>query len=132
MPTVIAYAATVAVFVVVDLIWLAVVAKSFYRAEIGHLLAEKFSLPAAGAFYLLYGVGLMIFAVMPALDSGRSVDALRLGALFGLFAYATYDLTNLATLRDWSLKLSVVDMVWGSILSGLSAYAGCVIARSLS
>jgi uncharacterized membrane protein len=128
----IAYAATLTVFAVVDLIWLAVVAKGFYRAEIGHLLADKFNLPAAVVFYLLYVAGLLIFAVLPALESGRAIDALKIGALFGLFAYATYDLTNLATLKDWSLKLTLVDMAWGSFLSGLSAYAGCLIARSLS
>jgi uncharacterized membrane protein len=121
------YLVTLAIFVGVDLIWLGYITKSFYRAEIGTLLADKMNLPAAAGFYLIYSASLTLFAIQPAID-GRWSRALVLGGLFGFIAYATYDLSNLATLRGWTLKLSIVDMLWGAALSGFTAAATLLIA----
>ena len=127
-----AYAATAAVLLVIDMVWLGVIAKSLYRSGIGHLMAESPNLIAAGVFYLLYPVGLMAFAVLPnespvALWVGVSSPLARAavaGALFGFFAYATYDLSNLATLRNWPVQLSLIDIAWGTLASALAATAG--------
>jgi uncharacterized membrane protein len=124
----IAYVVALVVFVVVDMVWLGVVAKGFYRDALGGLLAEQFNIPAAIAFYLINTLGLMIFVVGPALRSGSLADAALYGVLFGFFCYATYDLTNLATLRSWPLTLSLVDMAWGAVLTGITATAAVAVA----
>jgi uncharacterized membrane protein len=126
------YFVTLAVFVGVDLVWLGLIAKSFYSGEIGALLAEKMSLTAAICFYVIYAAGLMFFAIQPSLATGGWTRALMLGGLFGFVAYATYDLSNLATLRGWSLKLSVVDILWGAALSGFTAAAAVFVSDRLS
>lgn len=128
MRFVLAYIAASAVFLVLDMIWLGYVAHGFYRSELGPLLADKFNIPAAVAFYALFVVGLMIFAVHPALESGGVPRALLLGALFGFFAYGTYDLTNLATMKGYSYRIAFVDMAWGTVLSGLCAAAATKVA----
>ena len=128
----IAYVATAAFFLLVDLVWLGVVAKSFYAGQLGGLLRDKPDLVVALLFYALYVVGVVIFAVSPGLSSGRWQTALMYGALFGFFAYATYDLTNLATLRDWPVALSLVDLAWGTALTACSAAFGTVVARAVS
>jgi len=129
MKSVIAYVATLVVFAGVDLVWLGLIANSFYKSQLGPLMADRINLGAAVAFYLIYAVGLMIFAVLPASESGGWTKGLMLGALFGFFAYATYDLTNLATLKGWPLPLSIVDIAWGSLLSGIAAAGGMVAQR---
>jgi uncharacterized membrane protein len=129
MQSLVAYAATAVAFIVIDLIWLGVIAKSFYRRELGDLIAQPFNLKAAAVFYLAYPLGVVFFATWPALSAGSAQQAALMGLLLGLFAYGTYDLTNLATLRNWSLKLSVADMVWGSVLTGISAWIGFLAAR---
>ena len=123
-----AYATTFAVMLAIDLLWLGVIAKPLYQQGIGHLMVDPPKLLAAALFYLLFPLGLMIFAVAP---PGLQADAaaglsrtLLMGALFGFFAYATYDLTNLATLRGWPLGLSLLDMAWGTAVSALAATAG--------
>jgi uncharacterized membrane protein len=122
------YGSAFAIFVAVDLIWLGLVAKSFYHRELSALIADKFNLWAAAAFYLLYPIGIVVFAAAPASATGSALHAMGLGAALGFFAYATYDLTNLATLRNWPLKLTIVDMLWGTFLtaltSGVAFYAG--------
>jgi uncharacterized membrane protein len=125
------YLVTLAMFVGIDLVWLGFIAKSFYRAEIGTLFAEKMSLPAAVAFYVIYAAGLMFFAIQPSLSTGGWTRALMLGGLFGFIAYATYDLSNLATLRGWTVKLAVVDMMWGAALSGFTAAAALLLSGRL-
>ena len=127
----VAWAATAAVFFVIDLVWLGVVAKSFYRDRIGELMLDQINIPAAVIFYLIYVVGIVIFAVVPALQSGSWITAMVFGALFGFFAYATYDMTNLATLRGWPLEVVVVDMLWGTLITGVSATIGFLVTRSL-
>ncbi len=128
----IAYAATAIVFCGLDFIWLGFVAKGYYQAQVGALLLDKPNLPVAAMFYALYVVGVLVFAVMPALDAGSWSKALFQGALFGLFAYATYDLTNLATLKGWSTGLALLDMAWGAVVSGVSATAGFLVTRTLT
>ena len=127
----VAYAAAAAFFFVVDLIWLGFVAKDFYRSSIGHLMGDGFNIPAVIAFYLIYTAGLFIFAVNPALEAGGWQKAAMLGAAFGFFAYATYDLTNMATLKDWPLGITLADMAWGSLLSGAVASVGYTLAARL-
>jgi uncharacterized membrane protein len=129
MKMVVAYFAAAAAFLVLDLLWLGYVASGFYRSELGPLLAESVNISAALVFYALFPVGLMIFAVGPALESGGVPRAFLLGALFGFFAYATYDLTNLATLKGFSLRMALVDMAWDGLLAGTSAAAGSKAAE---
>jgi uncharacterized membrane protein len=123
-----AYAGAGITILLLDFIWLGFIAQSFYRAEIGHLMADKPNLVIAALFYLLYAVGIIIFAVDPAIRSGNFRTALMYGALLGFFAYATYDLSNLATLKGFSVKLAIVDMAWGTVLSAVAAAAGKLAA----
>lgn len=114
------YGISVPVFFVIDMLWLGVIASSFYRSRIGHLMEIQW-IPAV-IFYLVFLVGLTFFAIYPAVDEALGVKhALLYGALFGFFTYATYDLTNLATLKGWPLDMSIVDMVWGTVLGGCVA-----------
>lgn len=116
-----AYGAALVIFVAVDALWLGNVAPRLYRPILGDILLAKFSIAPAVVFYLLYPAGLVFFAVGPALKGGGLTTALLHGALFGLFTYATYDLTNQATLRNWSPLLTVVDIAWGTFLGAVSA-----------
>jgi uncharacterized membrane protein len=115
----------------VDLVWLGYVAKNFYQSEIGGLFAEKMNLSAAIAFYAIYTFGLVVLIIQPNLTDGGWPRALMLGSLFGFVAYATYDLSNLATLRGWTTKLAIVDMLWGAVLTGTTAAATIIIASRL-
>ncbi|WP_249690746.1 DUF2177 family protein [Stappia sp. WLB 29] len=126
----IAYGATALIFLALDYVWLAHVAGSFYRERLAGLMAEQVNFTVAGVFYLVYVIGIVIFAVAPALRSGNWQDAALYGCLFGFFAYATYDFTNLATLRDWPVAVTVVDVAWGTFVTGFSATVGYVIARN--
>ena len=128
---IIAYFATAVVFMTIDLIWLSQVAKRFYAESLGELLLERPNIPAAAGFYAVYVVGIVFFAISPALKTGSAQTALVYGALFGFFTYATYDMTNYATLRNWPLFMSVVDVIWGTILAGISALSGYLIVRSI-
>ncbi len=123
-----AYLATAIVFLAMDSVWLSR-AIGFYRAALGDLLAEKPNLIAAAAFYLLYVLGIVVFAVMPAARDDVWHVAILLGGLLGLVAYATYDLTNLATLSRWSLQVALVDMAWGAFVTAAAALAGFVALR---
>lgn len=119
-----AYASTAVVFLGIDFIWLSTISNSFYRNRIGSLLLDYPNLGIAGLFYLVYVAGIVHFAVMPAVHGASWATALVNGALLGLVAYGTYDMTNLATLKDWSVSVSVVDMIWGTALTGLAATCG--------
>ena len=118
------YAVTFVVMVALDMIWLGFVAKSFYQEGIGHLMAEKPVVPVAVAFYVMYAIGLVFFAVVVNEASTGYGKTVLHGALFGFFAYATYDLTNLATLKNWPVGLALLDMAWGTMVSAVSALAG--------
>ena len=125
------YLGTFAAFLLIDLIWLGVVAKNFYGKQLGHLLAAKTNWGAAILFYLLFIVGVLVFVVVPALEAGSLNRALLYGALFGFFTYATYDLTNLATLEGWPPLVTVVDLIWGTVLCTLVSAAGFFIGKVL-
>lgn len=127
----IAYGLTLIVFAVIDTAWLGSMGDRVYRPLIGSMLADNFRLAPAIVFYALYAAGLTIFAVLPGLSDGGWKKALLWGGLFGLFAYGTYDLTNLATLKTWSVKLTLIDMTWGVCVSAVSSGIACVIATRL-
>lgn len=121
------YLFTLLVFLVVDLVWLGVVARGIYREQLRDLLSPQVNWTAALLFYLLYIGGLLFFAVRPALEAGSLGQAFLLGAVFGLITYATYDLTNLATLRGWPVLITVVDIAWGVVLGTLVSGSSCLI-----
>ncbi len=123
MKIVFVYLLSLMVFLGIDMLWLGIVAKDFYRNNLGHLLRADVNWAAALIFYLLYVAGILIFATMPALERHSLRQAVLLGALFGFFAYATYDLTNLATLKDWPVNVVLVDILWGAVLSACVAAA---------
>jgi len=125
------YLITLAVFFLIDMIWLGVVAKGFYRRHLGTMLSPKVNWAAAILFYLLFIVGLLVFFIKPALISGEPLKALFFGALFGLISYATYDLSNLATLKDWPLIVTIVDLIWGSVLGGAVSFFSVLLGRWL-
>jgi uncharacterized membrane protein len=124
------YLLTVPVFFAIDMLWLGVVAKDIYQKQLGHLLGTV-NWPAAIIFYLIFIVGILIFAVLPALEARSLMKAVMLGALFGFMTYATYDLTNLATLKDWPLSIALIDMAWGAVLSGSVATISYLIGKTL-
>lgn len=126
---VIAYLATAAVFFAMDFAWLSVAVSSIYKPRLAGMLLEQPNMPVAAGFYLLYVVGVLAFAVMPALAQGDWTRAAWGGALLGLVAYGTYDMSNLATLVGWSGVVSVIDMLWGTVLTGVAATAGYFIVR---
>lgn len=125
------YLACVIAFFAIDFVWLSTMTSRIYQPRLGHLLAEQPRLGVAAGFYLLYVVGVVALAVIPGLQEGSLIAAVWRGALFGLLAYATYDLTNLSTLRDWPADLTLIDMVWGTTLTGsvsaIGYYAGKLI-----
>ncbi len=124
-----AWLATMVVMLVIDALWLGVIARSLYQSGMGDLMASQPRWAAAAAFYLLYPVGLAIFAVRPALEAGGAQRAAILGGLFGLFAYGTYDMTNLAVVEGWPVALSFIDLAWGTTASAVSAAAGTAITQ---
>lgn len=128
----VAYGATGIAFALIDSVWLRNAYSRLYQPEIGEVLMKGgFRLGPAIAFYLLYILGMMVFAVGPALRSGQWQTALLWGALFGFFCYMTYDLTNYATLKVWSLKVTILDMIWGTVLTGSAAAAGAAVTNAL-
>ncbi len=111
------YLIALPVFFAIDMIWIGLVAKNFYAKQIGFLMKADINWLAAIIFYLLFIVGLVLFVILPALEKKSLIQVIILGALFGLIAYATYDLTNLATLKDWPMLVTVVDLIWGAVLA---------------
>ncbi len=122
-----AYVATGIAFALIDSVWLMTMAPRLYQPEIGEMLIKGFRATPAILFYLLYIAGIIIFAVQPGLAAGKWQTALLQGALFGFFCYMTYDLTNYATLKVWSLKVTILDLIWGATLTGLAATAGMLV-----
>jgi uncharacterized membrane protein len=127
----IAYAITGLSFAALDAVWLSLMASRLYRPVLQGILAERIQVPPAIAFYVLYILGLVIFAVAPGLTAGRWSEALWRGALFGLFTYMTYDLTNQATLKIWSYGITAADIGWGMVASGIAASLGCAAVLAL-
>lgn len=126
------YFLTAIVFFAIDLLWLGLIAKNLYNKYLGTFLADQVNWTAAIIFYLLFIIGIFIFAILPAVEKNSLQYAIIYGALFGFFTYATYDLTNLATLKDWPTTIVFIDMAWGAILSGSVATAGFFITRYFS
>lgn len=116
-----AYVSSVILFATIDITWLMTMGARLYKQTLGDILLPNVNIAPAMAFYLIYPAGLTYFAVMPSLRSGSSSDALLNGAMFGFFAYATYELTNYATLRNWTFEITVVDITYGAIASGAVA-----------
>lgn len=114
-------------FVVIDFLWLSTMVPRLYRPALGELLLAKPNMVAAALFYLVYPVGLAVFAVQNGLQTNSVGQAFLLGALFGGLAYATYDLTNLATLRNWSVQVTIIDILWGAVLSGVASAIACAV-----
>jgi len=125
------YALTVPVFFAIDMLWLGVIAKGFYRKQLGFILSPSINWAAAITFYLIFIVGILIFAVRPAVNNNSWIQAVVLGALFGFFTYATYDLSNLATIKNWPLVVVVADIVWGMCLCTLTALLSYMISKWL-
>jgi len=125
------YLITLPVFFAIDMIWLGLVAKNFYAKQIGFLMKTNVNWPAAIIFYLLFIVGLVVFIITPALRQQSWQSALFFGALFGLISYATYDLTNLATINNWPLLVTIIDLIWGSVLAGSVSLISYLIATKI-
>lgn len=125
------YLIALPVFLAIDMVWLTLVAKDFYAKQIGFLMAKNPNLLAAFIFYLIFIIGLVVFVITPALDKGMWTYALLAGAFFGLVTYATYDLTNLATVKDWPLVITIVDLIWGMTVSATVSVATYLIALKL-
>lgn len=126
-----AYLLTTLVFFAIDILWLGVIAKKLYNKYLRRLLAPKVNWAAAIIFYLIFIVGIFYFAIVPAVEASSLEDALLKGALFGFFTYATYDLTNLATLRGWPIRIVFIDIIWGCILTASVSTAGFYIMNWL-
>ena len=125
------YALTVPVFFVIDILWLGVVAKGFYRRKLSFILSDDVNWAAAVIFYLIYIAGILFFAVRPALAGNSWREAALLGGLFGFFTYATYDLTNLATIKDWPVSVVMIDLLWGVCLCVIVATASFFMSKWL-
>lgn len=125
----VAYIAVGLVFAAADAIWLSSTGASIYKATLGDVLEPQFRLAPAVAFYLIYIVGILIFAITPAFATGQWTTALLFGALFGFFCYMTYDLSNHATLRNWTASLSFIDIAWGTVLTGTASSLGFLLTN---
>ncbi len=125
------YAIALPVFFAIDMIWLGLVAKDFYREQIGTLMKSDVNWTAAIIFYLIFIVGLVVFVITPAVEKGSWTHAVIFGALFGFVCYATYDLTNLAVAKDWPLLVTIVDLVWGAVLAASVSTITYFIASKL-
>ena len=126
---IISYLLTFIVFLMVDMLWLGVIAKNLYQKYLGGFITDKVNWIAAFVFYLIYVVGISIFAIYPAVNKGSAFNAVLMGALFGIFTYATYDLTNLATLKGWPLPIVFIDICWGALLSAIVSFSGFHIVK---
>lgn len=127
-----AYAAAFVAFVAADMVWLGLMVNRVYRPALGDILIPGVNLPPAIIFYLLFPVGLLIFAVLPALKSESTAMAAGYGALFGFFTYATYDLSNFATLRNWTVQVTAIDMAWGTVLGAIAALVAYLVTAKVA
>lgn len=125
------YLITLPVFLAIDLVWLSLIARKFYAQYLGYLMKTNINFVAAGLFYLLFVVGLVVFSVLPALEKNSWTQAVFFGALLGLVSYATYDLTNLATIKDWPLVVTAVDIAWGIFLGASVSLISYLIATKI-
>ena len=126
---IISYLLTAVVFFAIDIVWLGFIAKNLYRKYLGSFLSDHVNWAAAIIFYLIYIIGISVFAIYPSVNKDSVLNAILLGALFGAIAYATYDLTNLATLKNWPLPIVFIDIAWGAVLTALVSVAGFYIVK---
>ena len=126
---ILSYLLTMLVFFAIDMVWLGFIAKNLYRKYLGGFLSDTINWKAAIIFYLIFIIGIFIFAIMPAIEKNSMAKAIIYGAMFGFFTYATYDLTNLATLKNWPLQIVFIDMAWGALLTALVSAAGFYIVK---
>ncbi|MBE9638936.1 DUF2177 family protein [Salipiger mangrovisoli] len=131
MQTLLLYAITAAIFLGLDMLGLRFLIRPVFERHVGHLLAEPLRLGPAAGFYLAYVVGVLVFVSLPALREGAAVQALWMGALLGLMCYGTYEMTNFATLADWSWEQVITDCLWGAALTGVAAWAGVAATLAL-
>ncbi len=122
----------IVVIFIMDLVWLSMLARPLYQTGIGHLMAAQPNLLFAGLFYLVYTLGLMRYAIIPNIAANQLKTTFVAGAVFGFFVYASYDLTNLAMLKNWPLSLSIIDISWGTLLSGFSALVAKLVLNKLN
>lgn len=125
------YLIALSVFLGIDMVWLTLIAKNFYAKQLGFLMAKNPNLIAAFIFYLIFIAGLIFFVITPAIDKKMWTHALMAGAFFGLVTYSTYDLTNLATVKDWPLIITVIDLVWGMVVSASVSIITFIIAQKI-
>lgn len=128
---IVAYAVAAVVMAGLDAAWLGYFSKAFFEPAVGSLLAERTNLAVAALFYVLYIAGVMLFAIAPAWRGGGWTSALAMGAAFGFFAYMTYDLTNMATLKVWPANVAAMDVAWGTVVTGVAATAGYLASTRL-
>lgn len=124
------YLMTFVIFFLVDIVWLSVISKKLYKEYLGHLMGPV-NWPAAIIFYVLFIAGLVFFVITPAIEKESLVYAITVGAFFGLITYGTYDLTNLATLKDWPVTITVIDLIWGTFLNAATAGITYYVATNL-
>lgn len=132
MKYILAYVSTTIIFLAIDAVWLGIMAKNFYAEQLGDLMAKNIKFQIAAIFYLVYTVGIVVFAIAPALEAEKIILALGYGALFGFLAYGTYDFTNMATIKNWPTIVSVVDIIWGTFITSVSASLGYLITKQFS
>ncbi|MDD2591769.1 MAG: DUF2177 family protein [Erysipelotrichaceae bacterium] len=125
------YSISFAVFLLIDFIWLGFIAKSLYSKYLGYIMAPKPNLVVALIFYALFTLGILVFVIKPALLAQEPMRALLYGMFFGLITYATYDLTNLATLKDWPITITIIDLIWGTFLGGTTSYISYMLITTL-
>ncbi|QDU47470.1 hypothetical protein Mal52_60010 [Symmachiella dynata] len=125
------YCCTLLCFFAIDMVWLVLVARGFYQKHLGFLLKDDPNWPAAIVFYLLFIFGMLVFVIVPSLDAGSTKKVLALGCLYGVITYATYDLTNLATVKNWPWIVTVVDVIWGGVLATSVSYLGYLAGKWL-
>ena len=129
---ILSYLLTFIVFLMIDMLWLGIIAKNIYQKYLGSFLTDNVNWTAAIIFYMIFVAGISIFTIYPAVNMGSVSHAVFMGALFGFFTYATYDLTNLATLKNWPLTIVIIDIIWGSVLSALVSVSGFYIFKWIS
>ncbi len=125
------YLVSFAVFLLIDMVWLGLVARSFYTKHLGYIMADKANFVVAFIFYAIFTFGLLFFVVSPALAAQDPLKALTYGLLFGFITYATYDLTNMATLKDWPVTITIIDLIWGTFLGGTTSYISYLVITML-
>ena len=126
------WAIAAVIMIAIDMVWLMRVGRGFYMQEIGDILLEKPNLPAASAFYVLYSIGVVVIVIAPALEAQSAMRALLYGLIFGLVAYGTYDLTNLAVMKGFTIKIALIDMIWGGLITGFTSAVTVKISSMLN